>query len=69
MKIKNNSNRKTPLNSRDIFNRFYKESGDQLSTGLGLSIVKTIVDHHSNMNIYYDFEDPFHIFSLKNKNS
>ena len=69
LKIKNNSNRKTPLNSRDIFNRFYKESGDQLSTGLGLSIVKTIVDHHSNINIYYDFEDPFHIFSLKNKNS
>ena len=66
---KNTSNRKTPLNSEDIFRRFYKESEDHLSTGLGLSIVKTIIDNHSNMDISYAFEDPFHIFSLKIKNS
>ena len=66
---KNTSNRKTPLNSEDIFRRFYKESEDHLSTGLGLSIVKTIIDNHSNMDISYAFEDPFHVFSLKIKNS
>ena len=66
---KNTSNRKTPLNSEDIFRRFYKESEDHLSTGLGLSIVKTIIDNHSNMDVSYAFEDPFHIFSLKIKNS
>ena len=66
---KNTSNRKTPLNSEDIFSRFYKESEDHLSTGLGLSIVKTIIDNHSNMDISYAFEDPFHVFSLKIKNS
>lgn len=69
LKIKNTSNRKTPLNSEDIFRRFYKESEDHLSTGLGLSIVKTIIDNHSNMDISYAFEDPFHVFSLKIKNS
>ena len=66
---KNTSKRKTPLNSEDIFSRFYKESEDHLSTGLGLSIVKTIIDNHSNMDVSYAFEDPFHIFSLKIKNS
>ena len=69
LKIKNTSKRKTPLNSEDIFSRFYKESEDHLSTGLGLSIVKTIIDNHSNMDVSYAFEDPFHIFSLKIKNS
>lgn len=69
LKIKNTSKRKTPLNSEDIFRRFYKESEDHLSTGLGLSIVKTIIDNHSNMDISYAFEDPFHVFSLKIKNS
>ena len=69
LKIKNTSKRKTPLNSEDIFSRFYKESEDHLSTGLGLSIVKTIIDNHSKMDVSYAFEDPFHIFSLKIKNS
>ena len=69
LKIKNTSKRKTPLNSEDIFSRFYKESEDHLSTGLGLSIVKTIIDNHSNMDVSYAFEDPFHVFSLKIKNS
>lgn len=69
LKIKNTSKRKTPLNSEDIFRRFYKESEDHLSTGLGLSIVKTIIDNHSNMDISSAFEDPFHVFSLKIKNS
>ena len=31
LKIKNTSKRKTPLNSEDIFSRFYKESEDHLS--------------------------------------
>lgn len=68
VKIKNTSIGNEPL-SELIFNRFYKAVNDNSSTGLGLSIVKSIAENHAALNILYSFENNFHIFSLKTKNS
>lgn len=53
-----------PLNSRYIFNRFYKQSSDNLSTGLGLSIVKSIIDTTPHLQINYSFVDNLHQFQI-----
>lgn len=68
VKIKNTSIGNEPL-SELIFNRFYKAINDNSSTGLGLSIVKSIAENHAALNILYSFENNFHVFSLKTKNS
>lgn len=68
VKIKNTSIGNEPL-SELIFNRFYKAVNDNSSTGLGLSIVKSIAENHAALNILYSFENNFHVFSLKTKNS
>lgn len=68
VKIKNTSIGNEPL-SELVFNRFYKAVNDNTSTGLGLSIVKSIAENHAALNILYSFENNFHIFSLKTKNS
>lgn len=68
VKIKNTSIGNEPL-SELIFNRFYKALNDNSSTGLGLSIVKSIAENHAALNILYSFENNFHVFSLKTKNS
>ena len=52
-----------------IFNRFYKSNQDDTSTGLGLSIVKAIIENHSDLNIDYFFENNLHVFSLEAKSS
>ncbi|HNQ26726.1 MAG TPA: HAMP domain-containing sensor histidine kinase [Aquaticitalea sp.] len=67
--IKNTSTGNEPLDKNKIFNRFYKQSQNYTSTGLGLSIVKTIADNHSDLGIGYSFENNFHIFSVKTNNS
>lgn len=68
VKIKNTPIGNEPLNEL-VFNRFYKALNDNTSTGLGLSIVKSIAENHAALNILYSFENNFHVFSLKTKNS
>jgi signal transduction histidine kinase len=46
-----------------IFERFYKEDQSELSTGLGLSLVKMVTDV-SGLEIAYRFEQEQHIFSV-----
>ena len=67
--LKNPSSFNVSLDKSLIFNRFYKKTIDNSSTGLGLSIVKTIIDNHSELSIDYSFENNFHVFSVKTKNS
>lgn len=65
--IRNTSTQTEPLNSDLIFNRFYKSNQDNSSTGLGLSIVKTIIDNSPNLEIDYHYHSDFHIFSVRKK--
>ncbi|WP_321294854.1 HAMP domain-containing sensor histidine kinase [Marinifilum fragile] len=46
-----------------IFKRFYKESPNTNSTGIGLAIVKKIADHYG-MKIQYSFKDFKHTFTF-----
>lgn len=46
-----------------IFKRFYKESTNPNSTGIGLAIVKKIADHYG-MNIQYSFKNFKHTFTF-----
>jgi len=52
------------LNPQYIFERFHKGYQDSQSNGLGLSIVKSIVENYPNLDINYRFENNFHVFSL-----
>lgn len=63
-----NSGLQESLDKTRIFNRFYKQSSDHTSTGLGLSIIKTIIKQYPDWDISYEFEDNMHYFILmKNK--
>ncbi|UKB83667.1 HAMP domain-containing histidine kinase [Chryseobacterium sp. MEBOG06] len=63
-----NSGASVPLDKSKIFNRFYKQGSDHTSTGLGLSIIKTIIKQYPGWDIIYEFEDKMHYFILtKNK--
>lgn len=53
-----------PLDKSQIFNRFYKQGSDHGSTGLGLSIIKTIIKQYPRLNITYEFEEGMHCFIL-----
>jgi signal transduction histidine kinase len=54
----------TPIkNPEFLFNRFYKESQLNNSSGIGLAIVKKIVDHYE-YSIQYTFRNKRHIFSV-----
>lgn len=53
----------TALDHKAIFERFYKKSDSNLSTGLGLSIIKSITTVY-NLQLTYDFNGS-HIFSIK----
>ncbi|MDO4783166.1 MAG: HAMP domain-containing sensor histidine kinase [Capnocytophaga felis] len=64
-RISNTSSISNPLDKNLIFNRFYKSDQDNTSTGLGLSIVKTIADNTPNLKIDYQFEGNMHIFIVK----
>lgn len=58
-----NTAKQNGLDTKKLFNRFYKEAQYSQHNGLGLSIVKQICEH-SNLNISYDFIDQHHTFSL-----
>ncbi|WP_449325440.1 sensor histidine kinase [Sphingobacterium populi] len=52
-----------------IFNRFYKGSDSIQSNGLGLSLVKSILQITPGGSVEYHFERNFHIFSISFSNS
>lgn len=52
-----------------IFNRFYKGASSKQSTGLGLSIVHSIIQATPATDISYAYENNFHIFSIFFNNS
>ncbi|HRN56269.1 MAG TPA: HAMP domain-containing sensor histidine kinase [Agriterribacter sp.] len=60
-KISNTGNEK-PLDPNHIFNRFYKGSAGQNSTGLGLALVKAICQlYHFRLSYYYNHTHCFEI--------
>ncbi|MCJ7933690.1 MAG: HAMP domain-containing histidine kinase [Chryseobacterium sp.] len=63
-----NSGSSVPLDKSRIFNRFYKQGSDHTSTGLGLSIIKTIIKQYPGWDISYLFEDQMHYFILVKNN-
>lgn len=69
LQIKNTSNFNQPLDKTLIFSRFYKQNQDNSSTGLGLSIVDAVISNHSELRIDYYFQNNFHIFTMKSRNS
>ena len=50
-------------NPESIFNRFYKESKNSKSTGIGLALVKKITDHYG-LTIQYSFKNFKHKFTF-----
>lgn len=53
------------LPQENLFQRFYRLSGSQQnSTGLGLSIIKSICDHY-NFHIFYEYSDRCHRFGIE----
>lgn len=65
-KIANQSNL-PPLNPTIIFERFYKYSDDKNSTGLGLSIVESIIKTYPELDITYSYEQGMHVFAIRRK--
>lgn len=59
-----NTGSEIPLDKSQIFNRFYKQGSDQGSTGLGLSIIKTIIKQYPQWDVTYEFDDGMHYFIL-----
>jgi len=53
------------LNPNYIFDRFHKGRQDSQSNGLGLSIVRSIVDNYPSLKISYSYQDNAHVFSLE----
>lgn len=63
-----NTGASEPLDSSRIFTRFYKQGSDHSSTGLGLSIIKTIIKQYPGWEMIYKFEEGMHSFIVtKNK--
>lgn len=63
-----NSGASVPLDKTRIFNRFYKQGSDHTSTGLGLSIIKTIIKQYPGWDINYEYGDQMHYFILTKNN-
>lgn len=54
-----------PLNPTIIFERFYKHSSDNSSSGLGLSIVESIIKTYPELRIDYLYRNGQHVFAVK----
>ncbi len=54
-----------PLNPLIIFERFYKFSADNSSSGLGLSIVESIVKTYPELRVNYSYSDDRHFFTIE----
>ena len=53
----------TPLDAERVFDRFYRATKREGSTGLGLALVKAIADYYS-LGVEYRFEEKKHIFTI-----
>lgn len=53
----------TPLDAEHVFDRFYRATKREGSTGLGLALVKAIADYYSH-GVDYRFEEKKHIFTI-----
>lgn len=53
----------TPLDAEHLFDRFYRATKREGSTGLGLALVKAIADYYS-LGVDYRFEEKKHIFTI-----
>lgn len=62
-----NSGSSAALDKSRIFNRFYKQGSDHTSTGLGLSIIKTIIKQYPGWDISYEFDGMHYFILTKNK--
>lgn len=58
-----NSGHPAPLDETKVFTRFYKESADKNSIGLGLGMVKKVCTLN-NFTLQYRFEEGLHCFSV-----
>ena len=58
-----NTGQDFPLNTRLIFDRFYQGNKKEGSTGLGLSLVKSVCNAEK-LQVRYYFEDKFHCFEI-----
>ena len=61
-----NSGSPEPLQTKDMFSRFYKSEGKSHGTGLGLAIVKAICDLYG-YRITYQFRENRHCFEINFK--
>lgn len=61
-----NTGNSIPLDKNVIFNRFYKSTANEQSTGLGLAIIKSIIDSYPNIDINYYYENG-HCFEIISK--
>lgn len=52
------------LDPSQIFNRFYKQGSDNSSTGLGLSIIRSIIKQYPGWDIAYKYDVGMHYFML-----
>ncbi len=59
-----NSSQSGALNPDYIFQRFHKGNQDSQSSGLGLSIVQSILEKYTALHISYHYEDGLQIFRI-----
>lgn len=58
-----NTGNSEPLNSDQIFQRFFHTPGQNTSSGLGLTLAQAVC-HKSNLSLLYTFQAPFHTFEI-----
>jgi len=61
--ISNTSTLKAPLDERVIYNRFYRSTTNEESTGLGLSLVQTIIKVTDALSLHYTYNG-LHCFTV-----